>query len=733
MKNLSITKKLLLINLPILVALIILSLVFIFMMDSVTQTTQKTLYEELFVPTAALLNADRDFYQAYVAEDELALIKARESAATQSKTFQSLITDFLTKAKPELSLLEAAAAEKRPSETLEGLVADFFKNAQQEIELIKAQGPILRPSGKLESLVSDFAKSAGSELALLTSQDTAARPSATLESLVSGFAQSADKELAQLAVDGFAQDQAEAVKGLTDDFTENAEQVKTRLQDAFQKIKANLDLYESYRHPEAGLTLKQMEQEFTKKYDLWFSTNAVMSGTGDLKEHMDAFSAAREQLNLMTELLEAYAKNSTAAIQANIQNTTASSIAIVTLIAVLLTTLAFFVIRYLKKNIQYITGISKRVAQGELKLAIDGSTFTRDEIGQLSYAMGQILKRLGEYHNYITEIAAVLEKMKHGDMNVKLAQAYEGEFAPVKAALLGISSSLSQTLHNINTAAQQVSLGSAQVAGGAQALAAGSAEQAAAIEALGISISKVAGQAAENSTNVKSATRFVEQASTFVKDGSEHMKQLTAAMANIGEASSQIASITKVIEDIAFQTNILALNAAIEAARAGSAGKGFAVVADEVRNLAAKSAEAARQTAEWIRRSAATVDEGTQIAAVTARILQSVEEKDEQVSQSIVRIEQASLMQAAAMDHIKTGLDKVSSVVQTNAANAEENSATSEEMSAQAAALREETGKFILDAGFEKDGLSEISLLKHKNLSVQPLKTALKSAKYGNV
>lgn len=187
---------------------------------------------------------------------------------------------------------------------------------------------------------------------------------------------------------------------------------------------------------------------------------------------------------------------------------------------------------------------------------------------------------------------------------------------------------------------------------------------------------------------------------------------MTGAMENIGSASNQITNITKVIEDIAFQTNILALNAAIEAARAGNAGKGFAVVADEVRNLAAKSAEAAKQTGELIQASVVTVTEGSQISIKTAQLLHTVEEKTLLINEIINRINQSSSDQASAIEQIKQGLTQVSSVVQTNAATAEENSATSEEMSAQAATLREEVGKFKLVSEHGSDNLPSISLLK---------------------
>lgn len=171
---------------------------------------------------------------------------------------------------------------------------------------------------------------------------------------------------------------------------------------------------------------------------------------------------------------------------------------------------------------------------------------------------------------------------------------------------------------------------------------------------------------------------------------------MTKAMENISASSFQIANITKVIEDIAFQTNILALNAAIEAARAGEAGKGFAVVADEVHNLAAKSAEAAKQTTGLVEHSNAAVKEGSEITHETAQILEEVEQKTKAATERITKIKLASAEQAIAIEEIKLELSQVSSVIQTNAATAEENSATSEEMSAQAIALSEEVEKFEL-------------------------------------
>ena len=191
----------------------------------------------------------------------------------------------------------------------------------------------------------------------------------------------------------------------------------------------------------------------------------------------------------------------------------------------------------------------------------------------------------------------------------------------------------------------------------------------------------------------------MEQASVGVNDGNDRMEQLSEAMAEISATSDQIANITKVVEDIAFQTNILALNAAIEAARAGSAGKGFAVVADEVRNLAAKSAEAAKQTGTLIESSVLAVERGAELTSETAQALYAVGTSTGEVTDSFEKIEKSITEQTVAIEQIKEGLVQISAVVQTNAATAEENSATSEEMSAQAATLREEIRKFQLADG----------------------------------
>ena len=318
---------------------------------------------------------------------------------------------------------------------------------------------------------------------------------------------------------------------------------------------------------------------------------------------------------------------------------------------------------------------------------------TKNELHTLSISFTNTVNTL---NNYIHEISYILTNLERGDCTLSSRQVYKGDFIQIKDALDKIIINLNSVFLKIRESSEQVAEGAEQISSSSQALATGTTQQAATVEELSGAISNVAVQAEQNAANVKEATEYINQVSSSLDYGNTYMQKLEASMKEIQFASEKISKITKVIEDIAFQTNILALNAAVESARAGTAGKGFAVVADEVRNLAAKSAEAAKQTADLIEYSVTTVSEGGKLTGETSVILKDVAEKSEVVNQIIQKIMIASNEQALSIGQINQGLSQVSSVVQTNAATAEESSASSEELDAQAQILKQEIEKFKL-------------------------------------
>ena len=201
---------------------------------------------------------------------------------------------------------------------------------------------------------------------------------------------------------------------------------------------------------------------------------------------------------------------------------------------------------------------------------------------------------------------------------------------------------------------------------------------------------------ASNAENADQAHELTEKARQQAEVGDGDMKEMLQAMDAINVSSTNISKIIKVIDEIAFQTNILALNAAVEAARAGQHGKGFAVVAEEVRNLAARSAKAAKETTDMIEDSIEKVENGRAIATKTADALQAIMSNVAEVTDIVGSIAKASNEQQLALEQINQGVLQVSQVVQSNSATSEQADSASEELSAQAASLKYTAGKFRL-------------------------------------
>ncbi|MBC3804092.1 HAMP domain-containing protein [Acetobacterium fimetarium] len=300
--------------------------------------------------------------------------------------------------------------------------------------------------------------------------------------------------------------------------------------------------------------------------------------------------------------------------------------------------------------------------------------------------------------SYVSEITGTLEAMGRGNLNQEIDFEFRGNFLPIKSALNDINTRLSNTLSDIDGVSAQVEMGAIQISDSGQALAQGTTEQACSIQELTASIEEVADETRQNAIRADEANGRAIAVGKNARVGNLQMAEMTSAMVEINESSNDISKIIKVIDDIAFQTNILALNAAVEAARAGEHGKGFAVVAQEVRSLAARSAKAVKETTDLIEGSMNKVEAGTRIADDTAESLREILDEIEKVAGLVGNIAKASNDQALQIELINQGIEQVSVVVQTNSATAEQSAAASEELSGQAQLLKQMVEAFEIKA-----------------------------------
>ena len=313
----------------------------------------------------------------------------------------------------------------------------------------------------------------------------------------------------------------------------------------------------------------------------------------------------------------------------------------------------------------------------------------RDEIGGMARTMDTFAESLQN------EVVATLQRLAGGDLSFTVAPRDSQDV--LRQALKRLGADLNHVLGQAQMVGEQIAAGSSQVADSSQSLSQGATEQASSLEEITATIGETATQVAQNAENASQANRLAEQARSTAESGNEQMRQMVAAMSEINTASQNISKIIKVIDEIAFQTNLLALNAAVEAARAGQHGKGFAVVAEEVRNLAARSAKAAKETAELIEGSVHKTQNGSQIADRTAKALVEIVGDVTKVTDLVAEIAAASNEQSLGIAQVNQGLAQIDQVTQQNTANAEESAAAAEELSSQAAQLRQMLQHFRLD------------------------------------
>jgi Methyl-accepting chemotaxis protein len=351
--------------------------------------------------------------------------------------------------------------------------------------------------------------------------------------------------------------------------------------------------------------------------------------------------------------------------------------------------IALYMNNRIGKPLGLIAKAADQIATGDLNVSLSG-TNSKDEVGQLSAAFEKMVLSIKTQAEALTNVAK-------GDLTVKLSKNSENDV--VTESLMSMTDSLNNIIGEFSMVAGQVATNADNVTKGSQAMAQGVSEQASAIEELSSSIYEISLNTRENAKMADKAAELYKEVNLRALESSDLMRDMLRSVEEITEASANVAKIIKMINDIAFQTNILSLNAAVEAANAGQHGRGFAVVAGEVRNLAMKSAKAATDTDALIENTLQKAKQGAAMAEKTHAALEVITKDIMKGSQMIEDIAKATGEQSLGIEQVNIGIEQVAQVVNINSATAEESAMAAEEMASMATAMESLIARFKLTDG----------------------------------
>lgn len=309
----------------------------------------------------------------------------------------------------------------------------------------------------------------------------------------------------------------------------------------------------------------------------------------------------------------------------------------------------------------------------------------------------------GVSRNVIRPLERVVEhcqQIANGNLAGHIEAHSDNEIGQLFKALHDIQQRLAATVGTVRHSSRLIHSGAQEVAEGSSSLSTRTVQQAASLQSTASSMEQLTSTVAQNADNARQASGLADTAAKAAQRGGEVVTRVITTMGGISASSHQVEEIIKLIDSIAFQTNILALNAAVEAARAGEQGRGFAVVAGEVRALAGRSAEAAKEIKQLIETSVARVGEGNTLAHQAGETMVEVVQAIEKVNSIVAAISGASEEQA-------NGVAQVGEAVQQMDQATQQNAALVEEMSAAAHSLKQQGQELVQAVSFfrmEQDG-----------------------------